>query len=81
MRNCYLAVAERDLLLPSSLTSRLLNRAPIGGIATGRPEDWTVEELHEPTQLIADRIEYLIHTNRTNLDTPQSEPVANAIKP
>ena len=81
MRNCYLAVAERDLLLPSSLTSRLLNRAPIGGIATGSPEDWTVEELHEPTQLIADRIEYLIHTNRTNLDTPQSESVANAIKP
>ena len=30
MRNCYLAVAERELLLPSSLTSRLLNRAPVG---------------------------------------------------
>ena len=30
-------VAERDLLLPSSLTSRLLNRGPIGGIAAGHP--------------------------------------------
>ena len=60
MRNCYLAVAERDLLLPSSLTSRLLNRAPIGGIAAGHPEDWTIEELREPGQRIANRIEELL---------------------
>ena len=60
MRHCYLAVAERDLLLPSSLTSRLLNRAPIGGIAVGHPEDWTVEELREPGQRIANRIEELL---------------------
>ena len=31
MRNCYLAVAERDLLLPSSLTGRLLNWTPPDG--------------------------------------------------
>ena len=60
MRNCYLAVAERDLLLPSSLTSRLLNRAPIGGIAAGHPEDWTIEQLKEPAQRIADRIQELL---------------------
>ena len=60
MRNCYLAVAERDLLLPSSLTSRLLNRAPIGGIAAGHPEDWTIEELREPGQRITNRIEELL---------------------
>ena len=60
MRNCYLAVAERDLLLPSSLTSRLLNRAPIGGIAAGHPEDWTIQELREPGQRIANRIEELL---------------------
>ena len=57
MRNCYLAVAERNLLLPSSLTSRLLNRSPIGGIATGHPDDWTIEQLREPAQRIADRIQ------------------------
>ena len=50
MRNCYLAVAERELLLPPSLTSRLLNRAPVGGIAAGHPEDWTIEQLREPAQ-------------------------------
>ena len=59
MRNCYLAVAERDLLLPSSLTSRLLNRAPIGGIAVGHPGDWTSEQLRGPAQRISDRIEEL----------------------
>ena len=52
MRNCYLAVAERDLLLPSSLTSRLPNRIPIAGIAAGHPGDWTIEQLREPSQQI-----------------------------
>ena len=61
MRNCYLAVAERDLLLPSSLTCRLLNRTPIGGIAAGHPEDWTIEQLREPAQRMADRIEALMN--------------------
>ena len=61
MRNCYLAVAERELLLPSSLTSRLLNRAPVGGIAAGRPEDWTIEQLREPAHRIANKIEELMN--------------------
>ena len=56
MRRCFLAVAERDLLLPSSLTSRLLNRAPIGGVAAGHPEDWPIEQLREPARRIANRI-------------------------
>ncbi len=61
LRNCYLALAERELLLPSSLTSRLLNRAPVGGIAAGHPEDWTIEQLREPAQRIANRIEELMN--------------------
>ena len=63
MRNCYLAVAERELLLPSSLTSRLLNRAPVGGIAAGHPEDWTIEQLRQPAQRIANKIEELINAH------------------
>ena len=63
MRNCYLAVAERELLLPPSLTSRLLNRAPIGGIAAGHPEDWTIGQLREPAQHIANKIEELINAH------------------
>ena len=53
-------MAERDLLLPSSLTNRLLNCAPIGGIAAGHPEDWTIEQLREPAQRIANVIHDLI---------------------
>ena len=68
MRNCYLAVAEVDLLLPSSLTSRLLNRAPVGGIAAGYPEDWTTEQLKAPAQLIADRVEELTMTHSRKAD-------------
>ena len=60
MRNCYLAVAERNLLLPSSPTSRLLNRAPVGGIAAGHPEDCTIDQLREPAQRIANRIDELM---------------------
>ena len=60
MRHCYLAVAERDLLLPSSLTSRLLNRAPISGLAAGHPDDWTIEQLRAPAQKISDRIHHLM---------------------
>ena len=68
MRNCYLAVAERDLLLPSSLTSRLLNRAPIGGIAAGHPEDWTIEQLRKPAQQIANRIRELLSDTPPEMD-------------
>ena len=57
MRNCYLAVAERELLLPSSLTIRLLNRTLVGGIAAGHLEDWTIEQLRKPAQRIANGIE------------------------
>ncbi len=56
MRRCFLAVTARDLLLLSSLPSRLHNRAPIGGIAAGHREDWTIEQLREPAQRIANRI-------------------------
>ena len=81
MRHCYLAVAERDLLLPSSLTSRLLNRTPIGGIATGHPGDWFIEQIQEPAQRIAERIEFLSHGNRTHMNAAESEQTDNAIKP
>ena len=74
LRNCYLAVAERDLLLPSSLTSRLLNRAPMGGIAAGHPEGWTIEQLREPAQRIADRTEELLGATSQNTNAKRSDP-------
>ena len=60
LRNCFITVAERDLLLPSSLTKRLVNHAPPGDITEGYAADWTIGQLREPAQRIADRIEALM---------------------
>ena len=57
LRNSFISVAEQELLLPRSLTKRLVNHARSGDAA-----DWTVEQLREPAQRVADRIDAL--TNR-----------------
>ena len=60
MRNCFITVAERDLLLPLSLTKRLVNHARPSDVTEGYAADWTIEQLREPAQRIADRIEALM---------------------
>ena len=60
-RNCFITVAERDLLLPHALTRRLVNHAPASDITEGYAADWTVGQLREPAQRIADRIEALMN--------------------
>ena len=59
-RNCFITVAERDLMLPSSLTKRLVNHARPNDVTEGYAADWTVTQLRDPAQNIADRIETLI---------------------
>ena len=60
LRNCFITVAERDLLLPLSLTKRLVNHARPSDVTEGYAADWTIEQLREPAQRIADRIEALM---------------------
>ena len=60
LRNCFITVAERELTLPRSLTKRLVNHARPGDVTEGYAADWTVEQLREPAQRIADRIDELI---------------------
>ena len=60
LRNCFITVAERELMLPSSLTKRLVNHAPPHDITEGYAADWTIGQLREPAQRIADRIEALM---------------------
>ena len=60
MRNCFITVAERDLLLPRSLTKRMVNHARSADITEGYAADWTIGQLREPAQRIADRIEALM---------------------
>ena len=64
LRNCFITVAERDLLLPRSLTKRLVNHARSDDITEGYAADWTIRQLREPAQRIADRIEALASVPR-----------------
>ncbi|MDE0006286.1 MAG: integrase arm-type DNA-binding domain-containing protein [Rhodospirillaceae bacterium] len=59
LRNSFITVAERELLLPRSLTKRLVNHARGSDVTEGYAADWTVEQLREPAQRVADRIDVL----------------------
>ena len=59
MRNCFITVADRDLMLPSSLVKRLVNHAPPQDVTEGYAADWTMERLRDAAQRIADRIDEL----------------------
>ena len=60
LRNAFITVAERELMLPRSLTKRLVNHARPSDVTEGYAADWTVEQLREPAQRVADRIDELI---------------------
>ena len=60
LRNAFITVAERDLMLPRPLTKRLVNHARDDDITEGYAADWTVEQLREPAQRVADRIEAML---------------------
>ena len=68
LRNCFITVAERDLMLPRSLTKRLVNHARSADITEGYAADWTIGQLREPAQRIADRIEALASAPETDAD-------------
>ena len=59
LRKVFITVAERELMLPRSLTKRLVNHARPSDVTEGYATDWTVEQLREPAQRIADRIDEL----------------------
>ncbi len=59
LRNSFISVAERELLLPRSLVKRLVNHARGSDVTEGYAADWTVEQLREPAQRVADRIDIL----------------------
>ena len=59
LRNCFITVAERELMLHPSLTKRLVNHARPNDVTEGYAADWTVSQLRDPAQKIADRIQAL----------------------
>ena len=62
LRNAFISVAERELMLPRSLTKRLVNHARHADVTEDYAADWTIRQLREPAQRIADRIEELMHS-------------------
>ena len=60
LRNSFITVAERELLLPRSLTKRLVNHSRGSDATEGYAADWTVEQLREPVQRIAGSIDELM---------------------
>ena len=47
-------------MLPRSLTKRLVNHARPSDVTKGYAADWTVGQLREPAQRVADRIDEMI---------------------
>ena len=66
-RNCFITVAERDLMVPDSLVKRLVNHAPSDDVTEEYAAEWTREELREASQRIADRIEALAFSRAPRL--------------
>ena len=60
LRNCFITVADRELMLPTSVTKRLVNHAPPNDITQGYAADWTMAQLRNSAQRIDDRIDELI---------------------
>ena len=63
LRNRFITVAERELMLPRSLTKRLVNHSRGTDVTKGYAADWTAEQLREPAQRVADRIDALRQTD------------------
>ena len=65
LRNDFITVAERELMLPRSLTKRLVNHARPDEVTEGYAADWSVKQSRKPAQRIADRIAKLINVRNT----------------
>lgn len=59
LRNAFITVAVRDLMLPMSLAKRLVNHTRPSDVTENYAADWTVDQLREPAQQIADRLDEL----------------------
>ena len=60
LRNAFITAAERELMLPRSLTKRLVNYVQPNDVTEGYAADWTAEQLRKPAQRVADHIDFLM---------------------
>ena len=59
LRNAFITVTERRLMLPRKLTKRLFNHARPSDVTEVYANDWTVKQFRETVQRIPDRIDKL----------------------
>ena len=74
LRNCFVTVAAHELKLPESLVKRLVNHRSRGDVTDGYATQWTLEQLREPAQRIADRIDALIGQRAEVVAVARSRP-------
>ena len=48
----FVTAAQHELMLPRSLTKRLVNHSQPSDVTEGYAADWTVEQLRKPVQLM-----------------------------
>ena len=48
----FVTAAQHELMLPRSLTKRLVNHSQLSDVTEGYAADWTVEQLRKPVQLM-----------------------------
>ena len=76
--NCFVTVAAHELKLPESLVKRLVNHRTRGNVTQGYATQWTLEQLREPAQRIADRIDSLIGQRGEVASAERSGPVGSS---
>ena len=74
LRNCFVTVAAHELKLPGSLVKRLVNHRARAEVTGDYATQWTLEQLREPAQQIANRIDALIGQRNGIVPTRRSGP-------
>ena len=73
-----ISTGKRTAKVRRTLTKRLVNHARPNDVTQGHAADWTIAQLREPAQRIADRIEALMHPSEAPSSMPE---VASTVIP
>lgn len=60
LRNTFITIARRHLLLDAAVVKRLVNHAPSRDVTEGYAAAFTLEQLRRPSQMIADELEHML---------------------
>ena len=72
LRDCFITAADREQMLPTSLTKHLVNHARPQDVTERYAADWTMAQLRESAQRAADRVDMLIGATMPTPETSRS---------